>query len=45
MTHGVDTSFLVATEVTCHSDHAIARSLANSLRQKGEHFALASQPL
>lgn len=45
MTHGLDTSFLVAAEVACHADHATVRSLASSLRQKGDHFALAPQAL
>jgi len=45
VTHGLDTSFLVATEVACHADHTAARSLANSLRQKGDHFAVTPQAL
>ncbi len=45
MTHGLDTSFLVATEVACHADHTAARRLATSLRQKGDHFGLAPQAL
>ena len=43
MTHGLDTSFLVAAEVSCYSDHTAARTLASSLRQNGDHFALAPQ--
>jgi predicted nucleic acid-binding protein len=45
VTHGLDTSFLVAAEVTCHADHTAARALASSLRQKGDQFALAPQAL
>ena len=45
MTHGLDTSFLVAAEVACHADHPAARALASSLRQKGDQFALAPQAL
>lgn len=45
MTHGLDTSFLVATEVSGHTDHTAVRNLASSLRQKGDHFALAPQAL
>ena len=45
MTHGLDTSFLVAVEVACHPDHAAARTLADGLRQNGDHFALAPQTL
>lgn len=45
MTHGLDTSFLVATEAACHADHTAVRMLATSLRQKGGHFALDPQAL
>ena len=45
VTHGLDTSFLVATEVGCHADRTAARALASSLRQKGDQFALAPQAL
>lgn len=45
MTHGLDTSFLVAIEVACHADHRAARDLAGSLHQKGDRFALAPQCL
>ncbi|MEK7677220.1 MAG: PIN domain-containing protein [Verrucomicrobiota bacterium] len=45
MTRGLDTSFLVAAEVSGHADHAAARRLASSLRQKGDRFALAPQAL
>ena len=43
MTHGFDTSLLVAHEVPCHADHAGARALLSSLRATGDHFAIASQ--
>lgn len=45
MTHGLDTSFLVAAEVSCHTDHVAARTLASALRTKGDRFALAPQTL
>jgi predicted nucleic acid-binding protein len=45
VTHGLDTSFLVAAEVACHPDHVAARILASALRQNGDHFALAPQAL
>jgi predicted nucleic acid-binding protein len=45
VTHGLDTSFLVAAEVSCHADHVGARTLAASLRNKGDRFALAPQAL
>ena len=45
MTHGLDTSFLVAVEVGGHADHAAARRLAGLLRQKGDRFGLAPQGL
>lgn len=45
MTHGLDTSFLVAAEVSCHPDHVAARTLADSLRNTGDRFALAPQVL
>jgi predicted nucleic acid-binding protein len=45
MIHGLDTSFLIAVEVTCHAQHHQARSLAQSLRQKGDSFGLAPQVL
>ena len=43
MTHGLDTSFLVAAEVSCHPDHLAVRTLAGSLCTKGDRFALAPQ--
>ena len=45
MTHGLDTSFLVAVEVACHADHAAARLVAGTLRRNGDRFALAPQVL
>ena len=45
MTHGLDTSFLVAAEVLGHADHVTARTLAVSLRTSGDRFALAPQVL
>jgi predicted nucleic acid-binding protein len=45
VTHGLDTSFLVAAEVTGHADHLAARMLAASLRNNGDRFALAPQVL
>lgn len=45
VTHGLDSSFLVAAEVSCHADHLAARTLADSLRKKGDRFALAPQAL
>ena len=45
MKHGLDTSFLVAVEVACHKDHEVARTVIDSLRQKGDRFAIAPQVL
>jgi len=45
VTHGIDTSFLVAAEVTGHADHVAARTLAVSLRNQGDRFAVAPQAL
>ena len=45
MIHGVDTSFLAATELVSHSRHAAARELMQSLNQAGDRFALAPQVL
>lgn len=45
MTLGLDTSFLVAAEVSCHPDHLAARTSAGSCRLKGDRFALAPQAL
>jgi len=43
MRHGVDTTFLVAVEVACHPYHAVARALAETLRQNGDRFAITPQ--
>ena len=43
MTHGFDTSLLVAHEVACHAGHAGARQRVRELRNAGESFALAAQ--
>lgn len=43
MRHGLDTTFLVAVEVTCHTNHAAARALAETLRQNGDRFAITPQ--
>jgi predicted nucleic acid-binding protein len=45
VTHGLDTSFLAAVDVSCHADHLAARTVADSLRKTGDHFALAPQIL
>jgi predicted nucleic acid-binding protein len=45
VTHGLDSSFLVAAEVSCHADHVAARTLADSLRKQGDRFALTPQAL
>ncbi len=45
MTHGLDTSFLVAAEVAGHPDHVAARALATSLRTQGDRFALTPQAI
>ena len=43
MRHGLDTSFLVALEVTCHPEHAAARAVAKTLRRNDDRFAIAPQ--
>ena len=45
MTHGFDTTFLVAAEVTAHSEHAASRSRLSTLRSAGDDFAIAPQVL
>jgi predicted nucleic acid-binding protein len=40
MIHGVDMSFLVATELASHSRHSDARQLLQSFNQAGDQFAL-----
>ena len=43
MTHGFDTSLLVAHEVPCHADYAGVRARLSTLRATGDRFAIASQ--
>ncbi len=43
MTHGFDTSLLVAHEVTGHAEHARVRRQVAELRQAGDRFAVAAQ--
>lgn len=45
MTHGIDTGFLVAAEVSEHADHAAARLKFQQFRDAGDRFALAPQVL
>lgn len=45
MTHGLDTSFLVAVEVSSHKEHASARSRFQKLLKAQDAFALAPQIL
>ncbi len=45
MTHGFDTSFLVAAEVLGHPDHQASRSRLQALRSAGDDFAVAPQVL
>jgi predicted nucleic acid-binding protein len=45
VTHGIDTSFLVAAELKEHTNHATARSLMAHLVSRGDHLALAPQVL
>jgi len=45
MTHGVDTSFLVAVEVVSHAEHSRARAQFQKLLKAGDTFALAPQVL
>ena len=45
MIHGIDTSFLVAVEVSGHPGHASARKLLGRLLGAGDSFALAPQVL
>lgn len=40
MIHGLDTSFLIAVELTTHPRHAAARQLLKSLAGDGDRFAL-----
>ncbi len=43
MTHGFDTSLLVAHEVPCHTDYPGVRARLSTLRATGDRFAIASQ--
>ena len=43
MRHGLDTSFLVAVEVTCHPEHTAARAAAEGLRRAGDRFVVTPQ--
>lgn len=45
MTRGIDTSFLVAIEVSSHAEHARARAQFQTFIQAGDRFALAPQIL
>src|SRR5205807_6461544 len=45
MATGIDTSVLVAAEVTSHSDHGRARAKLQSLVGAGEQLAIAPQVL
>lgn len=45
MTRGIDTSFLVAIEVSSHAEHARARAQLQKFIQAGDRFALAPQIL
>ena len=45
MIHGIDTSFLVATELASHSRHADSRQLLKQLSRASDQFALAPQVL
>src|SRR5687768_9937318 len=45
MTHGLDTSFLVAVEVSSHDEHAVARAKFQKLVKAGDTFSLSPQIL
>jgi len=45
MTHGLDTSFLVAVEVAAHPEHRRCRARFQKRLRAGERFALAPQVL
>ena len=45
MTHGLDTSFLVAVEVSSHEEHGRARIRFQKLLKAGDTFSLAPQIL
>jgi predicted nucleic acid-binding protein len=45
MTHGLDTSFLVAVEVASHEEHAACRARFQKLLKAGDRFSLVPQIL
>lgn len=45
MTHGLDTSFLVAVEVSSHAEHAACRARFQKLLKAGDTFSLVPQIL
>lgn len=45
MTHGFDTSFLVAAEVSGHRENVASRARLTALRHAGDDFAMAPQVL
>ena len=45
MTHGLDTSFLVAVEVSSHEEHGKSRNRFQKLLKSGDTFSLAPQIL
>ena len=45
MTHGFDTGFLIAFEITDHPDHGAARARIRVCHSNGDDFALAPQVL
>jgi predicted nucleic acid-binding protein len=45
VTHGLDTSFLVAIEVSSHEEHKAAYALFRKLLKVGETFSLTPQTL
>jgi predicted nucleic acid-binding protein len=45
VTHGLDTSFLVAVEVRSHEEHAVARTRFQKLLKAGDSFSISPQIL
>ena len=45
MTHGLDTSFLLAVEIVEHAQHAEALRLLGELLARGDRLAIAPQVL
>ena len=45
MTHGLDTSFLLAVEIVEHTHHAVARACSGSCSREGDRVAIAPQVL